>query len=111
MLNPASSITVGESKNAAKPPAICFSGLTVPPSVMSAGRLLTRMRETSRADSANEAALMPNTADGGVNSSSAPASAGPTITERFSTADRALLAAARYSSPTTTGVAARAAGS
>src|SRR5580700_4207982 len=111
MLNPASSITVGDSTKATNPAVICLSGRAVPPSVMSAGRLRACKRDTSSAEMPNVAALTPKTRAGGLNTSSRPAMAGPTITDRFSTADCALLAAARNSSPTIDGVAARAAGS
>ncbi len=74
-------------------------------------RLRVCMRLTTSAEKPKVAALRANTTAGGLNSSSRPAMAGPTMIERFSTADCALLAAARCSSPTTAGVVARAAGS
>src|SRR5580700_6084012 len=111
MLKPASRVTLGDETNARIPAAICLRGPAAPPSVMSEGRLLIRMRLTTSAENPKVAALMANTTAGGLNSSSAPAIAGPTMMERFSTADCALLAAARCSSPTTAGVVARAAGS
>src|SRR5579864_433256 len=111
MLKPASRVTLGDETNARIPTAICLRGPAAPPSVMSDGRLLARIRLTTRAETPNVAALIAKTTAGGPKISSTPAIAGPTMIERFSTADCALLAAARCSSPTTTGVVARAAGS
>src|SRR4029077_19803654 len=111
MLKPANSVTDGDDTNAWNPAAICFNGPAAPPSVMSAARLRVRIRLTTSAEKPKVAALRPNTTAGGLNSNRRPAMAGPTMIERFSTADCALLAAARCSSPTTAGVVARAAGS
>ena len=111
MLKPARSVTLGDDTNARKPTPICLSGPAVPPSVMSVGWLLVRIRLTTSAENPNVAALTPNTTAGGLKSSSTPAIAGPTMMDRFSTTDCALLAAARCSSPTMIGVVARAAGS
>ena len=111
MLKPASSITVGDPANALMPVAICRSGPAAPPSVMSPGRLRAAMRPTRTADTPKLAALRAKTTAGGPSRSRTAPMAGPRTRERFSTTDCRLLAAARCSSPTTAGVAARAAGS
>ena len=93
------------------PTFICSNGPALPASVTSTGRLRIEMRETSAAETRNEAAFTPNARAGEPSASSTAPIPGPATTTRFSIVPFSAFAATRSSSSTIEGIVAATAGS